>query len=112
MRPPIVVLAAALSMPLPALADLILVEDNRFVETNVDGAVTRVERSGSLSWEWSAEMPQYPVMSQVTTFDGNTTTDEYQNWSFTLEVPEPTAVAILPLVLAVAAARHQCAGAG
>ena len=70
-------LALVLSVaPSVALADLILVEDNRFIEWNRDGDVTRVEPPEDPSWEWAAQhLPGQgpapgPTTSQRATFSG------------------------------------------
>jgi len=86
MRLVVPTLALVLSIfPFSARADLILVEDNRFIEWNRDGKVKRAAPPGPLSWEWAAEeLPEPyagpsvpfggPLVRQQTTFSGTTLT--------------------------------------
>jgi hypothetical protein len=75
MKSPIVALAIALSPPLPALADLILVEDNRFIETNYEGEVTRLDSPGAPTWEASLRSfdPEHglPLADHLSTFSAS-----------------------------------------
>jgi hypothetical protein len=128
MRSQIAALALALSVPLRALADLILVEDNRFMEINYEGEVTRLDSPGAPTWDANLTIdPELaiPFANHLSTFSpgaisgtgmADTTLDAgtYQRvtsaFDMTFRVDRPTFVALMGEFPAIPG-RHPASGA-